>query len=236
MQFWYNRYTVPGWFFVGSLILLSRSLPFPVLQGVILQKQWTSALALIGLFAGAPLGYLIYAAVEFWYRRVFGGTGQFVDHKRLRSGMLEACNRILNNGEMAELKGTFFRIKAILENRKAFPDRAVYSIMWQSHAAKDFRDMCHKRWESFHVAWGIICGLLLAVAISFTYSWSIGLYQDYLRQNTVVLSIILAMLLLLYHNARLVAKQAASQENLWIELFLTRIENYPEAFFELLQL
>lgn len=30
MQFWRDRYIYPGWFFVGSLFLLSRFLPTPV--------------------------------------------------------------------------------------------------------------------------------------------------------------------------------------------------------------
>jgi len=217
MQFWYNRYTVPGWLFFGSLMLLSRFLPTPVTQGAALQEQWGFALAIVGLFAGAPLGYLIYAIFEFWYRRVLGGTGRFVDHKRLRSGMLQVLDHCLDNEETSESTAALFRLKGILDNRSAFPDRAVYSLVWQSHASEEFRNMCHRRWESFHVAWGIICGLLFAVALSFTYAWSIGLYQEYLHQNSVVLGVILAAILLLYHNSRLLAKQAASQENLWID-------------------
>jgi hypothetical protein len=241
MQFWYNRYTIPGWVLIGGLIILSRFLPVcmaqkTTLQELILQGQWDTGLALIGLFAGAPLGYLIYAIVEFLYRRVFGGTGQFVDHKRLRSGLLQICDRILDDEGTAESAAALFRIRGILKNATAFTDRAIYILIWQSHAAEDFRTGCHRRWESAHVSWGIICALVLAVVVSFTCACRACLLQDYLRQNAIALSIVLSAILLLYHNSILLAKQAGRQENLWIELFLTKVEDRPEAFFETLHL
>jgi hypothetical protein len=233
MEFWRNRYTVPGWFFVGSLAFLGRFFPIPLVQNQALHKQFGLAIALVALFAGIPLGFLIYGVAELFYRRVFGGTGRYVTHQRLRSGLLDILTKSLKNRETVENGSMFLRVKGVLEDKVRFPDRAIYILFWQSHGAKDFRDGCHRRWESFHVSWGIICALVLSIIVSFIYALSVGIcWRTYVERNSVVLAIILGMLALFYSNSRLLARQAASQENLWIELFLSRVADNPKYLLE----
>lgn len=235
MEFWHSRYVIPGWIFVGSIVLLSRFLPVPMTRTVSPQDPWNLVFALIGLSAGAPLGYLIYAVVEFGWR-LFGGAGRLVNRRRLRSGLLEIYNRILDKEGIAESEEALLRIKAILKSAKDFPDQALYIVFWQSHEAEDFREGCHRRWETVHVSLGIICGFLLAVTVSFVYACSIGSCQEYLHQNAVLLGVILLVILMLFRSAILLAREAANQENVWIELFLAKVEESPETLFKVLQL
>lgn len=234
MEFWRDRYVYPGWLFVGSLFILSRFLPVPITETIPLHEQWSIGLVIASLFAGAPLGYLIYAIVEFWWR-LFGGAGRLVNRQRLRSGLLEICNRLAET-KSTELEPGLLRLKAILENVKTFPDQALYVIFWQSHGANDSRSGTHRRWETVHISLGIICGLILSVIISFIYACNIGLCKEYFSQNVIFLVLIMVVILLLFRCAALFAKEASSQENVWVELFLARVEEKPEVLFKVLQL
>jgi hypothetical protein len=81
----------------------TRHMELHLIPGEPLVEQLNLGVALIGLFAGLPLGYLIYAIVDLVWR-AFGGAGRFVNRKRLRSGLLAICNQLLEREERSTLE------------------------------------------------------------------------------------------------------------------------------------
>ena len=94
MNLWKNRFTVPGWIFLASFILLGRNVLCDggTTLGQLLGSQSALVSAGIALIAGLPVGYLISTLWEMFFRSSVGsrrgrGTGRFVDYRSLVVGL-----------------------------------------------------------------------------------------------------------------------------------------------------
>ncbi len=235
MEWWRTRYLFSGWIFAGTVVLLTRTLPG---LACLLEDKPESAVAIIGL-SGPPLGYIVYT-VFFLVYHLCGGTGLFVHHTLLVSEAKRLYREMLDRqARTPTLLGKAQRALQILEGsrkddsnkRTAFTERAIYTVVWQSFAPEKLRNACHRRWESFHTSGGIVAGLAVAVGVSWGLSGWSGC-QGFWCRNVAPLIAVGVVTLLLLANMCMVERQAANQENLWIELFLKELEDRPDLLFQ----
>lgn len=243
MKWWHSRYIICGVVFVVSFIGLARSLP--TIECLLEQ----SAGVVVGLTALAipAIGFLIYS-LFYLLSRIWGGAGLFVDHRRLRSGMVEVFGKCDQGSRSAEVAKMAKGAKDILDRggyklwctrkqskskeRMGSRNRTVYWLIWHWFGPKELREGCHTRWESYHVSGGIALSLLLATILWFLLASSYSDDPGYFRENAKALIAIGVIVSIALVHAIVVGVQVGRQENLWIELFLNNLKSNCESFFQ----
>jgi len=228
MKFWSNRFLIAGWVFAGTLLLLARDLLTSVTSSDGAASSTTFlGPAAVAVFAGPLLGFLINSLWELYYREMKRcclpkmGTGA-VNQRALRDWLKKEIE-----GLPEEAQAKLETLSEVL-NDEDTEDRVVYTLAWWGHAAKEYREGCHRRWEVYHISHGSNLAILLAFASSLVW-WNASSQTDsYFAANGPFLGVSAGIICVLFFLARTMRRQAVQHENAWLGCFCAYMKGKVE--------
>ena len=221
MEFWKNRYTVPGWIFVGVVAIYCRDW----LTTLTSQSQPGTiniGLVALGIFSGLPLGFIVYSFVEFIHRSLLGGNGRYINFTRLERSLATGLRSWEGDERTREA------LAEVLDTLLQYPTRITHHILWFSLAKKSYREACQRRWEAIHVYWACNVSMVLAVVVAALAWYLAGDFSTFFATNKYYLAVTLFLVCFFQYNANFLVKQVSQQENFWVDAVSLTIEKDPQ--------
>jgi hypothetical protein len=223
MEFWKNRFIIPGWMLMAAFVVFGRSIHLngAATLGAVLVGESSLGAVLVGLASGPLVGFLVDSAWETAFRALHI-SGRFVDFSRLRSGLLDVL-RALPSKKRARLH----RTEDVLRDETHYDDRTVYTLTWWAHAPAEYRLGCHRRWEVYHATRASILALVTGAVLAFCIAATQGDAGTFWYQNATAFPAGMVIVLILFVFGRRMAVEAGQHENAWIARCLDSAESDP---------